>query len=191
MSPNVEITELLHAWRNGDDQAIQLLMSRLYPSLRSLAGAEMARERGEHTLQPTALVNEAFLRLMKVHEVDWQDRGHFLAISARIMRQVLVDSARARGYQKRGSGIPNGPLDGAEPASTVDLQDSLVIHMALDALEKHDSRKAQVVELRFFGGLSVEEVSEVLCISQETVNRDWRYSKAWLLRHLMEGVQIE
>ena len=187
MSSNGEVTALLRAWRNGESGALDGLMTLMYPSLRALAAAQMQRERPDHTLQPTALVNEAFLRMVKARQIEWQDRGHFLAISARLMRQVLVDNARSSGYQKRGGGAIRVPLDYADPAVPMDLDGILAIHLAIEALEKQDSRKAQVVELRFFGGLTVAETAGVLGISEESVNRDWRLARAWLLRYVTEA----
>ena len=162
------------------------LVSLMYPVLRGLAAAQMRRERPGHTLQPTALVNEVFLRLVKAGQVDWQHRAHFLAISARLMRQVLVDSARGHSSEKRGAGVRNEPLQEGNLADPMDLEEILAVHLAIEALEKQDSRKAQVVELRFFGGLTTEETASVLEISEESVNRDWRLARAWLLKHITE-----
>jgi len=152
--------------------------------LRRLARIYMARERRGHTLQVTALVNEAFVRLVDAKGLRWQDRSHFLGISARLMRRVLVDHARARGYQKRGGGARQVTLTDAllvAPERTVDVID---LDRALEALAVVDARKARVVELRFFGGLSVEETAEVLHVSNDTIKRDWRLAKLWLLREL-------
>jgi RNA polymerase sigma factor (TIGR02999 family) len=147
----------------------------------------MRGERAGHTLQPTALVHEAFLKLVKARELDWNDRTHFLAVSSRLMRQVLVDHVRRRGYAKRGQGTPNLPLELADPTVPLDLDGVLAVHLALEDLASQDERKAHVVELRFFGGLTVEETAGVLGISAESVNRDWRLAKAWLLRSITEG----
>jgi RNA polymerase sigma-70 factor, ECF subfamily len=144
----------------------------------------MARERRGHTLQTTALVNEAFLRLTDARRVRWQDRAHFLGVSARLMRRVLVDHARARGYRKRGGGAHRVALDdglAVSPALTLDV---VALDRALEALAAVDARKSRVIELRFFGGLSVEEAAEVLHVSVDTVKRDWRLAKLWLLREL-------
>ena len=156
--------------------------------LRRLARAYMSRERRGHTLQATALVNEAFMRLTDARQVRWQDRAHFLGISARLMRRVLVDHARSRGYRKRGGGARQISLDEAlvvSPGPTLDL---VALDRALETLAAVDARKSQMIELRFFGGLSVEETADVLHVSTDTVKRDWRLAKLWLLREL-EGEQ--
>jgi len=177
------VTELLRAWSDGDDDALERLMPLVEAELRRLAGAYMRRERREHTLQTTALVNEAFLRLTDARSVRWQDRAHFLGISARLMRRVLVDHARHRGYQKRGGGAQRVTLHEGLATSDPAL-DVVALDLALDALAKVDVRKSRTVELRFFGGLSVEETAEVLQVSPDTVKRDWRLAKLWLLREL-------
>jgi len=182
-----EVTSLLRAWYQGDAHALDALMPLVYPVLRGLAAAQLRRERPGHTLQPTALVHEAFLRLVKSDQVDWRNRVHFLAISARLMRQVLVDHARSHGYAKRGGGAEKVPLEQVDPAAPMDFEGVLAVHLALETLAALDERKGQVVELRFFGGLTVEETAEVLRTSVETVNRDWRLAKAWLLQHITEG----
>jgi RNA polymerase sigma factor (TIGR02999 family) len=186
MRPDGEVTILLRAWREGDPGALDALMPLVYPVLRGLAAGQLINERRSHTLQPTELVNEAFLRLVKADEVDWRNRVHFLAISARLMRQILVDHARSRGYAKRGGGVDNVPLEEVDPSTPPNFEDLLDVHLALEALALKDARKAQIVELRFFGGLTNQETAEVLQISEETVNRDWRLAKAWLLRHITE-----
>ena len=152
--------------------------------LRRLARAYMRRERPGHTLQTSALMNEAFLRLTDARSVRWQDRAHFLGISARLMRRVLVDHARHRGYHKRGGGAQRVTLHEELIASADPALDVVALDRALDALAKADDRKSRVVELRFFGGLSVEETAEVLDVSPDTVKRDWRLAKLWLLREL-------
>ena len=182
--PPGAVTELLHAWSDGDDGALEQLMPLVEAELRRLARGYMGRERHGHTLQTTALVNEAFVRLTDARQVRWQDRAHFLGISARLMRRVLVDYARARGFHKRGGG-----------AQRVTLHEGLVASPGpgvrrggpgsrIRGLEKADARKSQIVELRFFGGLSVEETAEVLHVSPDTVKRDWRLAKLRLLREL-------
>ena len=178
------VTRLLRAWGNGDDGALDRLTPLVEAELRRLARGYMSRERRGHTLQITALVNEAFLRLTDARRVGWQDRAHFLGISARLMRRVLVDHARARGYRKRGGGaervtLTEGLLLSAEPAVDV-----VALDRALEVLAAVDARKGRVIELRFFGGLSVEETAEVLHVSPDTVKRDWRLAKLWLLREL-------
>jgi len=185
-----QVTELLRAWGEGDEAALEQLLPIVEAELRRLARAYMARERRGHTLQTTALVNEAFLRLADARRVRWQDRAHFLGISARLMRRVLVDHARARGYQKRGGGAQRVALDdavGAAPPLDVDL---VALDRALEALTQVDERKSRVIEMRFFGGLTVEETAEALHISTDTVKRDWRLAKLWLLREL-EGKTSE
>jgi RNA polymerase sigma factor (TIGR02999 family) len=152
--------------------------------LRRLARSYMRRERRGHTLQTTALVNEAFLRLTDARSLEWQDRAHFLGIAARLMRRVLVDYARARGYRKRGGGACRVTLDEGLVASPEPQLDVVALDRALEALAAVDARKTRVIELRFFGGLSVEETAEVLHVSTDTVKRDWRLAKLWLLREL-------
>jgi RNA polymerase sigma factor (TIGR02999 family) len=183
------ITELLRAWSKGDDGALDRLVPIVEAELRRLARRYMRGERRDHTLQVTALVNEAFLRLTDARKLRWQDRAHFLGITARLMRRVLVDHARSRGYAKRGGGQQRVALDEqvamiSEPALKV-----LALDRALETLATADRRKAQVIELRFFGGLSVDETAEVLHVSADTVKRDWRLAKLWLLRELEGGVR--
>jgi RNA polymerase sigma factor (TIGR02999 family) len=178
------ITELLRAWSDGDDGALARLTPLVEAELRRLARSYMRRERRGHTLQPTALVNEAFLRLTDARQVRWQDRAHFLGISARLMRRVLVDHARARGFRKRGGGAQRVTLDEGLIASPEPALDLVALDRALEALAIDDVRKSRVIELRFFGGLSVEETAEVLHVSPQTIKRDWRLAKLWLLREL-------
>jgi RNA polymerase sigma factor (TIGR02999 family) len=178
------VTQLLRAWGDGDDGALAQLTPLVEAELRRLARGYMRRERRGHTLQTTALVNEAFLRLTDARRVRWQDRAHFLGISARLMRRVLVDHARSRGYRKRGGGTQRVTLDEGLVASAEPAVDVLALDRALEALAAVDDRKSRVIELRFFGGLSVEETAEVLHVSPDTVKRDWRLAKLWLLREL-------
>ena len=178
------VTELLRAWSDGDEGALERLMPLVEAELRRLARGYMGRERRGHTLQVTALVNEAFLRLTGARQLRWQDRAHFLGISARLMRRVLVDHARARGYRKRGGGAQQVTLDEALVVSSEPAVQLLDLDRALDTLAAADARKSRVIELRFFGGLSVEETAEVLHVSPDTVKRDWRLAKLWLLREL-------
>ena len=178
------VTDLLRAWSDGDDGALERLMPIVEAELRRLARGYMGRERRGHTLQATALVNEAFLRLTDARRLRWQDRAHFLGISARLMRRVLVDHARSRGYQKRGGGAQQVTLDEALVVSPEPAVDLVALDRALEALAATDVRKSRVIELRFFGGLSVEETAEVLHVSADTVKRDWRLAKLWLLREL-------
>lgn len=178
------VTQLLRAWTGGSDQALEALLPLVEAELRRLARGYLARERKGHTLQTTALVNEAFLRLVDARSIPWQDRAHFLGIAARLMRRVLVDHARTRGYQKRGGDLQRVSLDEAMVASP-DLDFNLLaLDRALDKLAVADPRKARVIEMRFFGGLTVEETAEALQVSADTVKRDWRLAKLWLLRDL-------
>jgi len=183
-----EITRLLHAWQGGDALALQQLTPLVYAELHRMARHHMAKERDGHTLQTTALINEVYLRLVNVKEVQWQDRAHFFAISAQLMRRILTDFARSHGYQKRGSGAQHVQLDEACVASGEPGIDLVALEQALTRLEETDARKSKVVELRFFGGMTVEETAEVLHISGETVMRDWSVARAWLLRELDGGV---
>jgi RNA polymerase sigma-70 factor (ECF subfamily) len=179
-----EITRLLQAWSSGDEAALALLMPLVYNELHRLAHHYMAAEQRGPTLQTTALVHEVYLRLVDVDNVDWQDRAHFYGICARLMRRILIDFARSRNYQKRGGQIPHVELEEAVTVSAVVGSELLAVDDALKQLVKLDSRKAEVVELRFFGGLTVEETAAVLRVSPETVMRDWKLAKAWLLRQL-------
>ena len=179
-----DVTELLRAWSDGDDGALERLVPLMEAELRRLARGYMGRERKGHTLQTTALVNEAFVRLTDARQIRWQDRAHFLGISARLMRRVLVDHARRRGYQKRGGDAQRVTLHEGQATSTDPAFDVVALDRALDALEKADARKSKIVELRFFGGLSVEETAQLLQVSPDTVKRDWRLAKLWLLREI-------
>jgi RNA polymerase sigma factor (TIGR02999 family) len=181
-----EVTQLLVAWGKGDQSAFDRLAPLVFDELRRLARRFMGKERMGHTLQATALVNEAYMRLIDVNKVQWQNRAHFFAMSARMMRRILVDSARKRNYQKRGAGAHQVSLDEGmmvlEPG-----RDLVALDDALNELAKVDERKSKVVEMRFFGGLSVEETAESLGVSVDTVMRDWKLAKAWLLRELAAG----
>jgi RNA polymerase sigma-70 factor, ECF subfamily len=180
----VEITRLLNAWSEGDQSALERLMPFVYEELRRLAHRYMNRERVGHTLQTTALVNEAYVRLVDMPNVRWQSRSHFFAISARLMRRILVDFARSRQYLKRGGKTLHVQLDEATLVATEKGPDLIALDDALTALATVDERKSKVVEMRFFGGMTVEETAEVLGISPETVMRDWKTAKVWLLRQL-------
>lgn len=180
----LHVTELLLAWGRGDRSALDELMPLVHQELRRLARSQMHRERDNHTLQTTALVNEAFLRLIDLRRIRWQDRAHFLALSAQLMRRVLVDHARSRNYQKRGGGEPPVVLDDVVVAAPERGADLVALDDALEGLARMDPRKSKVIELRFFGGLSVEETAEALSVSVETVMRDWRLAKVWLLREI-------
>jgi RNA polymerase sigma factor (TIGR02999 family) len=179
-----DISELLVAWGDGDEAALERLMPLVYDELKRLAHRYMRGERVGHTLQTTALVNEAYLRLAKWKDVHWQNRAQFFAVSAQMMRRILVDFARERQYQKRGGGALQVSLSEAAAFAGGPETDLVALDEALTALAKVDLRKAQMVEMRFFGGLSIAEVAEVLKVSEETVNRDWRLAKVWLLREL-------
>ena len=178
------VTQLLRAWRQGDAAALDQLVPVVYQKLRRLARHHMAGQRPGHTLQATALVNEAYMRLVDCEQVNWKDRAHFFAISARMMRRVLVEFARSRQYQKRGAGARKTSLDEGVIASPQRGQDLVALDDALQALAAEYPRQAQVVELRFFGGLNVEETAEVLHVSAITVMRDWQLAKVWLAREL-------
>jgi RNA polymerase sigma factor (TIGR02999 family) len=178
------VTRLLQAWSQGNDAALEELLPLVHQELRRLARRYMFGERPGHTLQTTALVNEAYMRLVNSRQVNWQNRAHFFAISAQLMRRILVDYARARGYRKRGGGVPKITLDEALMGPQEKGHDLVALDDALKALAGVDPRKGKVVELRFFGGLSVEEAAEVLKVSPDTVLRDWRLAKAWLAREM-------
>jgi RNA polymerase sigma factor (TIGR02999 family) len=184
-SSDRDVTDLLLAWSGGDSSALEQLVPLVHRELHRLARRFMRQERQGHTLQPTALVNEAYLRLVDAHRIQWRNRAHFLAVSAQIMRRILVEFARSRHRQKRGGAAPVVALeealnevDGTDDTNLVALDD------ALRALGEMDARLCQVVELRFFGGLSVDETAEVLSVSPATVMRDWKAAKLWLLREL-------
>ena len=179
-----EVTRLLVAWRSGDDAALEQLVPLIQAELHRIAGRHMAHERPGQTLQATALANEAYLRLVDVRQMQWQDRAHFFAMSSRLMRRVLVDGARARGSQKRGAGAMNVTLDEGRVGTKEPPADVVALDDALTALASIDHRKSQVVEMRYFGGLSIEETAAVLGVSVRTVKRDWTMAKLWLLREL-------
>jgi RNA polymerase sigma factor (TIGR02999 family) len=184
VQPN-RVTGLLIAWKDGDEAALNQLIPLVHDELRRIAKRCMAEERPGHSLQATALVNEAYLRLIDARRVDWQNRAHFLAVAARLMRRVLVDIARSKAFQKRGGGAVKVTIDEAMVvAQEPDHLDLVAIDEALGALAKVDARKAQVIELRFFGGLGLEETAAVLKVSVDTVKRDSRLAKAWLLREM-------
>jgi RNA polymerase sigma factor (TIGR02999 family) len=178
------VTRLLRAWTGGDPAALDPLIDLVHGELRRMARRHMRRERADHTLQTSALINEAYVRLVDIRRVQWQDRAHFFAMAARLMRRILVDHARARGYLKRGRGVRKVSFDEAPEVAAERGHDLVALDDALKALEAVDARKSQVIELRFFGGLSVEETAEALKVSPDTVMRDWRLAKAWLLREL-------
>ncbi|MFN2445982.1 MAG: sigma-70 family RNA polymerase sigma factor [Vicinamibacterales bacterium] len=175
---------MLLAWNQGDPHALEALLPLVYQELRRLARHYMKDERMGHTLQATALVNEAYLKLIEVDHVQWQNRAHFFAMAARLMRRILVDAARTRGYQKRGGGATMVALERALVVSNEPGEDLVALDDALTTLAAVDPRKSQVVEMRFFGGLSIDETAEALHVSRDTVKRDWTMAKLWLLREL-------
>jgi RNA polymerase sigma factor (TIGR02999 family) len=182
--PTPEVTHLLLAWSDGDRAALDQLMPIVYEELRRLARRQLAGERHGHTLQTTALVNEAYLRLVDQNSLRWQNRVHFFAVAARIMRHILVDYARARHNAKRGGRAMKVTLDEAAEVSTERAAEMVALDDALTALAEFDQRKSQIVELRFFGGLSIEETAEALKVSPGTVMREWTLAKAWLQREI-------
>ena len=182
-----DLTQLLVAWSNGEQDALDQLIPLVYDELHRLAHRYMAREGEGHPLQSTALVHEAYQRLVNLRNVNWQNRAHFFAVSAQLMRRILVDYARSRRYRKRGGEWRQVPLNEAVAVFRDRRTDIVALDDALRALADIDARKARVVEIRFFGGLSIKETAEVLNVSPETVLRDWRLAKVWLLRQLSEG----
>lgn len=187
MAPSQEVTELLRAWSRGEEEAREKVIPLIYNDLRQRAHRQMGRERRGHTLQTTAVVHEAYLRLMGAAPVDWESRNHFFAIAARMMRRICVDHARAKRSQKRGGADRSVTFEEellVSPARPLDL---VSLDEALQALMALDPRKGRVVELRYFGGLSVEETAEVLDVSPRTVKGDWQFAKVWLLREMGGG----
>jgi RNA polymerase sigma factor (TIGR02999 family) len=182
-----DVTQLLQAWSRGEEQALQTLIPLIYRELRQRARRYMGRERAGHTLQTSALINEVYLRLVDAAPVAWESRSHFFAIAARMMRRILVDHARTRRSLKRGGEARPVSLDEELLVSPSPSRDLVSLEDALNALAALDSRKERVVELRFFGGLSVEETAEVLKVSPQTVLRDWKLAKVWLLREMKRG----
>lgn len=181
------VTQLLLQWRGGDDSALDRLIPLVYRQLRTLARQCLRGEREGHTLDTTGLVNEAYLRLVQSSRVQWQDRAHFFAVAAQLMRRVLVDEARKRMMQKRGGTMTRVPLDDEIAATAEPSVDLLAVDAALDRLSHFAPRKGRVVEMRFFGGLTIDETAVVLGISTDIVKREWRTAKLWLLRALSEG----
>ena len=181
------VTELLGKWSEGDQAALAELTPLVYGELRRLAHRQMGGERPDHTLQTTALVNEAYLRLADQTNPRWQDRAHFFAVAARAMRRILVSYARSQHSQKRGGGALKLELDEVALVSPEESKEIVDLHEALERLEQLDARKAQVVELKYFGGLNYDEMAEVLKISPVTARRDWRFAKAWLYTELRKA----
>lgn len=189
-APASEITDLLASWRGGDEEAGALLIDELYPLLRREARGRLARWRGDVTLQPTEIVHELYLKLSRSRQPEWADRAHFLAISARLMREILVDHARRRSSLKRGGETVHLPLDENDPAIPVpELGDLLAVDEALEKLGDRDPVAAELVLLRFFGGLEIREAASVLQVSSATLVRKWRYARAWLRRELKAAPQ--
>jgi RNA polymerase sigma-70 factor (ECF subfamily) len=186
-APASEVTGLLRAWSGGDRDALERILTLVYPELRKIAQRCLSNERLGHTLQATALVNEAYLRFVDIKKIEWQDRAHFFAIGARLMRRILVDYARSRGYAKRGGSAQRVDFDEALVVST--QMDPMLVRMddALNQLATFDSRKAQIVEMRYFGGLQAEEIAGVLSVSVQTVHRDWGLARSWLAREMSEA----
>jgi RNA polymerase sigma factor (TIGR02999 family) len=188
--PQPDVTELLLAWSNGDSSALEQLVPIVYQELRRLAKHYMRQERPGHTLEATALVNEAYLRLIDMNRIQWQNRAHFFAVAAQTMRRILVEFARRRHRDKRGGHGKRVTLEEAAGVSRDQEVDLVALNEALGVLATVDARMSQVVELRFFGGLSIEETGDVLKVSPETVMRDWRTAKAWLLQELSRSNKI-
>lgn len=181
------ITQILRDWNGGDDDARERLMPFVYDELKRQARYLMSSERKDHTLQPTALVHEAFLRISQQSGIDWQDRGHFYRIAARLMRQILVDHARVHAAAKRGSAPIHFSLDDIDVPVADRARSIILLNDALDTLEKVDEQQARVVEMRFFGGMSIAEIAETLEISERTVSREWEAARLWLYMELDPG----
>jgi RNA polymerase sigma factor (TIGR02999 family) len=186
-SPNV--TALLADWSRGDRSALSQLLPLVYAELRRVAARQLRGERAGHTLQPTALVHEVFIRLVDQRRVDWRNRAHFFGVAANVMRRILVDHARRRGADKRGEGVPSVSIDEARDVAASDGMPVLALDQALDRLQTVDAELARIVELRAFGGLTIDEAAHVLSVSPSTAKRDWRTAKAWLTRELGVGVR--
>jgi len=187
LSSSREVTHLLQAWGNGDQEALHKLIPLVYEQLHAAAGRCMAGERPGHALQTTALIHEAYLRLVNIRQVKWQNRAHFFAICAQLMRRILIDFARSRDRKKRAGATPHLDLDEGLVVSSRPDDNLLALDDALNRLALLDKRKSRVVELRFFGGLDVKETAEVMKVSADTVMRDWKLAKVWLLRDLRRG----
>jgi RNA polymerase sigma-70 factor, ECF subfamily len=182
-----DTTDLLRAWADGDSQALQQLTPRVYRELRRMAGRLLQNERPGHTLQSTDLVHEVYLRLVNAQEVDWRHRAHFFAVSATLMRRILLDRARRRAAAKRGGKAQSLDLDKTIDVAQAQAREVVALDDALNTLAEVDPRKARIVELRFFGGLSVKETAEVVKVSSDTVLRDWKLARAWLLTELSQA----
>ena len=184
-----DVTALLGDWSRGNRSALNQLLPLVYAELRRVAARQLRTERADHTLQPTALVHEVYIRLVDQRQVDWQDRAHFFGVSAQVMRRILVDHARRRGASKRGDGVRCVSIDEAKDVAGASALPILALDRALDRLEKLDAELARIVELRAFGGLTIDEAADVLNVSPSTAKRDWRTAKAWLNRELSSDIQ--
>lgn len=182
-----EITQLLLSWSEGDKAALDRLIPLVYPELRRLARIYMSRESPAHTLQTSGLINEAYLRLVDQHQIEWQNRAHFFAVAAQVMRHILIDHARSHRYAKRGAGAQHVPLDEVAVVAMERAEELVALDDALTKLAQIDERKSQIVELRFFGGLTGEEIAELINLSPITVKREWRSAKAWLHLEISKG----
>ena len=184
-NPIDEVTKLLAwAWSSGDQSALNRMMPLVYAELHHIARLAWSRQPHNHTLQPTALINEAYLKLANAENASYEDRCHFFAVASKAMRQILVNHAKSRLSGKRGGGLANVSIDDVEPAVHQEASDIVALHEALDALHAVDPRKSMVVEMRYFGGLSIEETAEAMGVSVATVNRDWRLARSWLIREM-------
>jgi RNA polymerase sigma-70 factor (ECF subfamily) len=184
MNPQGEVTTLLAAWSKGDQSALNKVVPLVYAELHRIARRAWSQQQNYNTLQPTALINEAYLKLANAENASFQDRCHFFAVASTVMRQILVNHAKSRLSGKRGGGRANVSLDDVEPAVHQEAEEIVALHEALDALQLVDPRKSRVVEMRYFGGLSIEETAEALGVSIVTVNRDWRLARSWLIREM-------
>jgi RNA polymerase sigma factor (TIGR02999 family) len=184
MAPSQDVTALLGAWSRGDHRALDQLLPLVYAELRRIAARQLRHERAGHTLQPTALVHEAYLRLIEQRNVDWEDRAHFFGVAAQVMRRILVDHARRQAARKRGDGTPSVPIDEVAEHVTARQIPVLTLDHVLGRLETLDPGLARIVEMRAFGGLTIAQAAHVLKISPSTAKRDWRTAKAWLAREL-------
>jgi RNA polymerase sigma-70 factor, ECF subfamily len=182
--PQGEVTRLLTAWSKGDQSALNQMMPLVYAELHRIARRAWSQHPHSNTLQPTALINEAYLKLAKAENATFQDRCHFFAVACKAMRQILVNHAKSRLSDKRGRGLPNVSLDDVQPVVHQEAAEIVALHEALEALHDVDPRKSMVVEMRYFGGLSIEETAEALGVSIGTVNRDWRLARSWLIRQM-------
>lgn len=189
MASTHDVTALLGEWSRGNRDALNALLPQVYAELRRMADRQFRMERVDHTLQPTALVHEVYLRLVDQRQVDWQSRAHFFGVAAQVMRRILVDHARRRGASKRGDGVRCVSIDEANDVAASNEIPVLALDHALDRLEKIDAELAKIVELRAFGGLTIEETAHVLRVSPSTAKRDWRTAKAWLNRELGSEVR--